>query len=126
MASKWLGRATTTDAPTVLRRRRHSTPIPSIEEDHVAQEAGREREQRSPQPRVSRPGRRNSLFSRARSLRGVKSLSDLKTATRKGAKSKVQRGSCHTERQDQAREGQCAVVRMGSVNSAWSAPLYFF
>jgi hypothetical protein len=119
MASKWLGRATTTDAPTVLRRRRHSTPTPSIEEeDHLEQEAGRELEQRSPRPRMPRPGRRKSLLSRARSLRGVKSLSDLKIATRRGDKSKGQGGALHAEREDQARDGQCAVVRMGSVNSA--------
>jgi hypothetical protein len=124
VASKWLGRDMTTSAPKVLRRRRkHSTPTPDVEAaGHVTQEVGHERRQGDPQPRMSR---RRSLLSRARSLRGVKSLSDLRIGSRRGEKSKGQSGSLYVERSEQAREGlQCVVIRMSSVNSASSAPLY--
>ena len=129
MASKWLGRDTTTSAPNVLRRRRkHSTPTQGGEDiDHMTRAAGNEHEQSNLQSRMPRPGRRKSLLSRARSLRDVKSLSDLRIGSRKGEKSKGHRDSSHMERSSQAREGlQCAVIRMSSVNSASSAPLYFF
>ncbi|CAD0093761.1 unnamed protein product [Aureobasidium mustum] len=122
MASKWLARATASDAPNVLRRRRHSTPTPILEEANTMVQAA-EREQSDGQPRKSRFGRRKSLLSRARSLRGVKSLSDLKTIGRR-KELKGQRGSSSAERQ--TRTGgiiECAVVRMRSVNSATSAPL---
>ena len=123
MASKWLGRGTKDTRPNVLHRRRHSTPPPVIEEaDHVAQQAGYERRRSDPQSQMPRPSRRRSLLSRGRLLRPVKSLSDLRTATRAGDKSKDQ-----AETLNRTRDGlQCAVVRMTSVNSASSAPLYFF
>lgn len=125
VASKWLARATASDTPNVLRRRRrHSTPTPIFEEANTMVQAA-EREQSDGQPRKSKFGRRKSLLSRARSLRGVKSLSDLKTIARR-KESKVQRGSPLAERGGQAGGTiECAVVRMRSVNSATSAPLYF-
>lgn len=126
MASKWLGRGTTTHAPKVLQRRRHSTPVSIVEEaDHVAQ--GVRNEQRESQAQMPRPGRRKSLLSRGRLLRPVKSLSDLVTANRKVDKSKDQQESLHVETPNRPRKGLlCTVVRMTSVNSASSAPLYFF
>jgi hypothetical protein len=92
------------------------------EADQVAHEA-RHEEQDDPQPRVSRPSRRKSLLSRARSLSRVKSLSDL----RRGERSKDQHECMHLGKQNQTREGlQCAVVRRESVSGAPCAPLYFF
>lgn len=123
VASRLLARATTADAPIVLRRRRHSTPTAIVEEaSHMVQEF--EREQSHGQSRKPRPSRRKSLLNRARSLRGVKSLSDLKAIARR-RELKGQHESPLAKRQGQARERiDCAVVRMRSVNSAASAPLY--
>lgn len=127
MASELLARASTTDVPTVLRRRRRSTPTPNViaeEASHVVQ--GSECEQGHGQSRNPRSSRRKSLLSRARSLRSVKSLSDLKAIARR-REHKSQHGSSLAEGQDQAgRTIECEVVRMRSVNSAASAPLYLF
>ncbi|KAI4730060.1 hypothetical protein E4T49_02113 [Aureobasidium sp. EXF-10728] len=117
VASKLLGRySTTTGTPTVLRRRRHSTPIAIVEEEsNAVQPDGHE-------TTLMKPSRRKSLLSRARSLRGVKSLSDLKSVARTR-----ERGKGRREILGQAgRVGECAVVRMRSVHSATSAPLYLF
>ncbi|KEQ63228.1 uncharacterized protein M437DRAFT_47690, partial [Aureobasidium melanogenum CBS 110374] len=125
VASRLLARALATDdGLTVLRRRRHSTPTPIEDQtSNLVQEA--EREQNDGQSRNSRPSRRKSLLSRARSLRGAKSMSDLKTIAR-SRELKGQRGSSPSEEQDQAGGRiECAVVRMRSINSARSAPLYF-
>lgn len=125
VASKLLARAMTTDAPALLHRRRHSTPTRIVEEtNNVVQEA--EREQNDRQTRKPRPSRRKSLLSRARSLRGVKSLSDLKTIARR-RELKGQCGSSPVERQDQAGATiECALVTMRSVNSATVGPLCLF
>lgn len=124
VASRLLARALATDGSTVLRRRRHSTPTPIEDQtSNLVQKA--EREQNNGQSRKSRPSRRKSLLSRARSLRGAKSMSDLKTIARR-RELKGQRGSPPSEEQDQAGgRTECAVVRMRSINSARSAPLYF-
>ncbi|KAI4719698.1 hypothetical protein E4T48_04153 [Aureobasidium sp. EXF-10727] len=117
VASKLLGRCTTTTgAPTVLQSRRHSTPIAIVEEEsNAVQPDGHE-------ITLTKPSRRKSLLSRARSLRGVKSLSDLKLVARKR-----ERGKGRREILDQAgRTSECAVVRVRSVHSATSAPLYLF
>lgn len=127
VASRLLARATTTNAPTVLCRRRHSTPTPNViaeEASHVTQEL--EREQNHGQSQKPRASRRRSLLSRARSLRGVKSLSDLKAIARR-MELQGQHGASIAERHDQTeRKIKCEVVRMRSVNSATSAPLYLF
>ncbi|KAI5193536.1 hypothetical protein E4T38_09913 [Aureobasidium subglaciale] len=128
VVSKFLAKASNTNAPAVLRRRRHSTSTLVVERANALVQDDRHGEgQDAEQAQVAKPSRRKSLLSRARSLRGVKSLSDLRVAARKGDKGKGQSGYPQTRRNGQV-EGvfECAVVRMKSVHSATSAPLYFF
>lgn len=110
----------------MLQRRRHSTPISVVEEAiPVSQEASND--QNESQARISRPSPSKSLLSRGRSLRMVKSLSDLRKASRKDIKSKDPPVSLHAETLNQTGDGlHYAVVGMTSVNSASSAPLYSF
>ncbi|KAI5237187.1 hypothetical protein E4T43_08104 [Aureobasidium subglaciale] len=131
VASKFLAKASNTNAPAVLRRRRHSTSTLVVERTNVLVQDDRHGDgQDAGQARVAKPNRRKSLLSRARSLRGVKSLSDLRAVARKedkGDKGKNQSGCPQTQRCGQV-EGvfECAVVTMKSVHIATSAPLYFF
>lgn len=109
-----------------MRRRRFSTPVLAMEEVQGRDCGNDTAEEQATSARI---GRRKSLLSRARSLRGVKSLSDLKAATVGAVRiDKDRRGqeSSQTDGREQGAMFECAVVRVKSVNSATSAPLYTF
>lgn len=125
-ASRFLTKAANTSVPTAMRRRRFSTPVLAMEEVQGRDCGNDTAEEQATSARI---GRRKSLLSRARSLRGVKSLSDLKAATVGAVRiDKDRRGqeSSQTDGREQGAMFECAVVRVKSVNSATSAPLYTF